>query len=52
MFGVLVILRFALQPPPGHQLARRRRIALAFLGCSALACLVWALGVRIAHWPG
>jgi len=52
LFGVSLILRFALQPPVGHLLSARRRLALAVLGWSALACFVWALGVRIAHWPG
>jgi hypothetical protein len=52
LFGLLFILRFALQPPAGRAVSGRRRMALAFLGCSALACLVWALGVRVAHWPG
>lgn len=52
LFGLLFILRFALQPPTGHAASRRRRVGLALLGCSALPCLVWALGVRIAHWPG
>ena len=52
LFGVLIILRFALQPPADHRLSRRRRATLALIGCSALACLVWAIGVRIEHWPG
>jgi hypothetical protein len=52
LFGLLLILRFALQPPADRSLSMRRRIMLALLGCSALACFVWSLGVRIAHWPG
>ena len=50
--GFLFILRFTLQPPEDHALTWQRRAVLALLGCSALACVVWALGVRIAHWPG
>ncbi len=52
LFGLLLILRFALQPPAGHTLTRARRLVLALVGCSALGCLVWSVGVRIAHWPG
>lgn len=50
--GLLFILRFALQPPEAVRLTPLRRAVMAFVGCSALACLVWAVGVRIAHWPG
>ena len=50
--GFLFILRFTLQPPEDHVLTWQRRSVLALLGCSALACVAWALGVRIAHWPG
>ncbi|HEY4216464.1 MAG TPA: hypothetical protein VGM67_04970 [Gemmatimonadaceae bacterium] len=52
LFGVFFILRFALQPPATAPLTSRRRALLSFVGCSALACLVWAVGVRLAHWPG
>jgi hypothetical protein len=24
----------------------------ALLGWVTLACVVWAIGVRVAHWPG
>ena len=52
LFGVLFVLRFALQPAEGYPLSHRRRAFLALLGCSALACLAWAIGVRVLHWPG
>jgi hypothetical protein len=52
LFGLLFLLRFALQPPDGFRLRPGRRAGLALLGCAALACLVWAVGVRIAQWPG
>jgi hypothetical protein len=52
MSGLLFILRFALQPPASSPLTPPRRALLALLGCSALTCIVWAVGVRIAHWPG
>ena len=52
LFGLLFVLRFALQPPAGVRLNLRRRLVLALLGCAALACGVWAVGARIAHWPG
>ena len=52
VFGVLILLRFALQPPMTSPLSRSRRASMAFLGWSTLACLVWAIGVGLAHWPG
>jgi hypothetical protein len=52
LYGLLFLLRFALQPPDGVRLRLGRRVVLALLGCAALACVAWAVGVRIAHWPG
>jgi hypothetical protein len=52
LFGLLFVLRFALQPADGARLNARRRALLALLGCSSLGCLIWAVGVRIAGWPG
>jgi hypothetical protein len=52
LFGLLFVLRFALQPPDGNRLTPARRAVLALVGCSALGCLIWAFGVRFAHWPG
>ena len=52
LVGLLFVLRFALQPPDGVHLHVTRRAVLAVIGCAALACGVWAVGVRIAHWPG
>jgi hypothetical protein len=52
LFDAFFILRFALQPPATDHLTPLRRAVLAFLGCSSIACFVWAIGVRVAHWPG
>lgn len=52
LFGVFFLLRFALQPPTGGLLTRRRRVVVALCGWATLACFVWAIGVRVAHWPG
>jgi hypothetical protein len=52
LFGLFLLLRFVLQPPAGRPLTIPRRIFLAFLGCSALTCFVWALSVCLAHWRG
>lgn len=52
LFGIFFFLRFALQPPVRSLLTRRRRAFLALCGCATIACVVWAIGVRVAHWPG
>ena len=52
LFGVFFLLRFALQPPAANLLTRRRRAMLALIGWATIACFIWAIGVRVAHWPG
>jgi drug/metabolite transporter superfamily protein YnfA len=51
-FGLLFIIRFALQPAAGDPLSLRRRAILAILGCSALACFAWVIVTTVSRTRG